>query len=87
MFRVVYSDKVVAEDIPALTKTIKDRIRLTIEQKLASKPIDFGKPLSHSWRGHRSLRIGDYRVLYRVDGIDMVVYIVTIGHRSAIYDQ
>lgn len=87
MFVIVYSDKVIVEDIPVLSKATKDRVSAAIMQKLETSPIDFGKPLSHSWRGHRSLRVGDYRVIYRIDGEKKRVYIVNIGHRRNIYDQ
>jgi mRNA interferase RelE/StbE len=32
----------------------------------------------------RRLRVGDYRVVYRVDGDDL--YVHTVGHRSTVYD-
>lgn len=84
MFRVVYSDKVATEDVPALSKSIALRIRRVIEEKLNSDPLRFGKPLQHEWRGYRSLRVGDYRVIYRVS--EQTVHVVAIGHRREIYD-
>jgi mRNA interferase RelE/StbE len=32
----------------------------------------------------RRLRVGDYRVVYRVEGDDL--YVHTTGHRSTVYD-
>ena len=34
------------------------------------------------WR----LRVGDYRVLYRVDDAELTVTVVDVGHRSDVYD-
>ena len=34
---------------------------------------------------HYRLRVGDYRVVYRVDGRRVVVVIVRIGHRREVY--
>ena len=42
-YRVEYLASVVAEDIPKLTKPIRNRSKAAIETKLASHPIEFGK--------------------------------------------
>ena len=34
---------------------------------------------------HFRIRVGDYRVVYRVDGPRVVVVIVRIGHRREVY--
>jgi mRNA interferase RelE/StbE len=34
---------------------------------------------------HYRLRVGDYRVVYRIDGRRVVVVIVRIGHRREVY--
>jgi len=54
-----------------------------IEEKLAVAPEIFGKPLRYSMKGYRSLRVGDYRVIYRIAG--MTVRIARIAHRSTAY--
>ncbi len=33
---------------------------------------------------HR-LRVGDYRIIYKVDGGNLIILVVTIGHRRDIY--
>ncbi|WUK16799.1 type II toxin-antitoxin system RelE/ParE family toxin [Kitasatospora sp. NBC_00374] len=33
----------------------------------------------------RWLRVGDYRVIYTVDGGQLLVLVVHVGHRSTIY--
>lgn len=42
-------------------------------------PIDFGKPLRYSLKSHRRLRVGDYRVVYKID--NNTVTIISIKHR------
>ncbi|MEI7668579.1 MAG: type II toxin-antitoxin system RelE/ParE family toxin [Pseudomonadota bacterium] len=71
-----YSDNVVEKDIPILSSSIKQRIAKTIEIKLKINPIHFGKPLRYSLSNLRSLRIGDYRVLYQLDNENKIVSIV-----------
>jgi len=59
-------------------------IREAIEEKLTLAPDMFGKPLRFSLHGHRRLRVGDFRVVYRIEGHK--VKIILIGHRSMVYE-
>ena len=83
-WRIEYLDSVVRDDIPSLAEAARRRIRKAIETKLASNPIEFGKPLRYSFKGARRLRVGDHRVIYRLEPPD-VVLIVKIGHRREVY--
>jgi mRNA interferase RelE/StbE len=47
-------------------------------------PVGFGKPLRYSLKGHRRLRVGDYRIVYRIENNN--VLIVAIKHRKDIYN-
>lgn len=87
MWIVRYSDKVVKDDIPLLDHAVKQRIRRTIESKLATDPQRFCKPLRYSLHHLRSLRVGDYRILYAIDHDQHVVSVVAIGHRRDIYEE
>lgn len=71
------------KNIKRLPKKDLRKIRKAIEKKLTEYPDVFGKPLKRSLRGHRSLRVEDYRVIFRIDGYD--VLIVAIEHRSVVY--
>ncbi|HET9062544.1 MAG TPA: type II toxin-antitoxin system RelE/ParE family toxin [Candidatus Binatia bacterium] len=85
IYRIEYLASVVDEDIPKLTKPVRKQIKTAIENKLASHPIEFGKPLRYSLKGGRRLRVGDWRVIYKIEPPD-VVLIVKIGHRREIYE-
>jgi len=50
-------------------------------------PIGFGKPLRYSLKGHRRLRVSDYRILYRIEPETKTVLIVAIKHRKDIYES
>ena len=82
-YLIEYHELVVKEDIPRLGKKEKDRVRKSIESKLVSVPETFGKPLRRSLKGYRSLRVGDYRVVFKVVG--KVVRVLAIKHRSRVY--
>jgi len=53
-------------------------------RKLETNPY-LGKPLRGELVGKRSLRVGDYRVIYAVDEDKKVVILFTVGHRKAVY--
>ncbi len=85
-FRIEYLESVVREDIPSLSKAVRQQIRKAVERKLTSHPVEFGKPLRYSFKGARRLRVSDYRVIYRIEPPD-VVLIVKIGHRREVYEE
>jgi addiction module RelE/StbE family toxin len=84
-YRIEYLESVVREDIPKLSKDARSRIRKAIEGKLASHPVEFGRPMRYSFKGARRLRVEDWRVVYTIEPPD-VVLIVKIGHRKDVYE-
>ena len=50
-------------------------------------PIGFGKPLRYSLKGHRRLRVSDYRIVYRIEPEEHSVIIIAIKHRKVVYDN
>jgi len=86
-YTLEYFESVVKRDIPALPKTMRLRIKKAIEERLVVDPISYGKPLQYALKGHRRLRVGDYRVVYRILSERRCVLIVAIDHRKDIYDE
>lgn len=86
-YSIVYLDQVVEDDIPALPKTMRELIRRAIESRLTADPVGLGKPLRYSFIGHRRIRVGDYRIVYRIDEKFRVVTIVIIKHRKEVYED
>ena len=84
-FRIEYLESVVRKDIPKLSALNRKRLRQAIEERLGSNPLELGRPLQYSLKGCRRLRVGDYRVIYRIEEND-VVLIIKIGHRREVYD-
>lgn len=76
-YTIEYLASVVDEDILTLPKSAKKQIQKAIEERLAVDPIGLGKPLRYSLKGHRRLRVGDYRVVYRIEVAN--VLIIAIG--------
>lgn len=84
---IKYLPIVVEEHIPELSSTAKVRIKKAIEERLTIDPLGFGKPLRYSLKGHRRLRVGDYRVIYRVEPKTHMVLIVAIKLRRDSYEE
>jgi mRNA interferase RelE/StbE len=84
-FEVIYHKKVVEEDIPRIARSWRDKIRDAIEEKLTTSPDFFGKPLRRSLKGYRKLRVGDYRIVFRIQGSR--VLILAVLHRSTVYEE
>ena len=83
-FLIVFHPSV-KEDIVALDKAIRERVRNTIETRLNTDPSRYGKPLRGTLAGYWKLRVGDWRVVYAIHGQEVVI--LAIKHRSLIYDE
>jgi len=57
-----------------------DKILLKLEQN----PF-LGKPLRYSIKNYRSLRVGKYRIIYRIE--DDKIFILCFDHRKLIYEE
>lgn len=83
--RVVYHPDV-GKEVAGINRKILARIRRAIETRIMVAPLSYGEPLRFSLKGHRKLRVGDYRVVYRMSDDDEIV-ILGIGHRKEVYSE
>lgn len=84
MYNIIYLDTIVSKEIPKLSPPIKIIIKSAIDEKLLLDPIKFGKPLRYNFKNCRSLRVGDYRIIYQIE--NTTIRILTIGHRKDCYN-
>lgn len=82
-YKIRYSKHVDLKRVAHIPKRWLDRVEKAISKKLKHNPDVFGKPLRKSLKGCRTLRIEDYRVVYRIE--NDIVEILTIDHRSVVY--
>jgi len=82
MYKIAYT-KEAKERIDKLDKRKKRQIKDAIE-RLAQNP-DIGKHLLHEFRGLSFYRSGDHRIIYRVYHQEILILILTIGHREDVY--
>lgn len=84
-YQIIYHPDIAKEDLPGIPQNIKDTICRAIETRLIPQPYLVGEPLRQSLKGHRKLRVGDYRVIYRVQADKIIV--LKIGHRKEVYSK
>jgi len=82
-FNVTYHQDVKDIDLPKINKDIKLRIKKAIEERLMTDPSKYGEPLRKSLKGYWKLRVGDYRVVYEIEGSNVIV--LAIIHRKEVY--
>lgn len=83
-FRILYHSEVVRRDIPRLDPPVRRRIQTAIEERLATRPEDFAKPLAYNRAGLWSLRVGAWRVIFALREDEL--WVLRIGHRREVYD-
>jgi mRNA interferase RelE/StbE len=84
-FELRYHPNVREVDIPQLNETLKKRIKKAIEERLSVSPHQYGEPLRKTLKGYWKLRVGDYRVVYKVEGNE--VWIFAIINRKDVYKK
>lgn len=82
-FTLHYHPAVRLEDLPLIDHRTKGRLRKAIQERLQTAPHDYGEPLRKTLKGYWKLRVGDYRVVFKVLGSE--VWILGIRHRKSVY--
>ena len=77
------------KDLKKLDRAIQREILDYMEERVATAedPRDFVKPLRASKFGLWRYRVRDYRVICELQGKRLVVLVVAVGHRSAVYED
>ncbi|HIC09439.1 MAG TPA: type II toxin-antitoxin system RelE/ParE family toxin [Aquificales bacterium] len=79
--------KEAAEEFKKLDKAVQRIIKEKLEI-LAQNPELLKnniKPLKGKYKGLYRLRVGNYRVVYRLDKEEITILVIRIGHRKDIY--
>jgi mRNA interferase RelE/StbE len=80
LHRLAFSS-VALKQIQRLDPPVRDRIERALAV-IADDP-QSGKPLRGPLAGKFSHRVGDWRIIYQVEGAD--VYVAAVAHRSSVY--
>lgn len=84
VFHLLYHPDV-RRDIARLDERLKRRIKAAIESRLVVAPHQYGEPLRKTLRGYWKLRVGDYRVVFKM--VESEVWILGIIHRKEVYEK
>ena len=60
-------------------------IKRAIEERLTVQPEIYGKPLQRTLKGYWRLRVGDYRVVFKITGNEILI--LGIMDRKSVYSQ
>lgn len=81
-FRLLYHPLIV-RDLKHLSHAHQIRIESALASKLTIAPEVFGKPLSGNLGGYWKLRVGDWRVVFKV--VKTEIWVLAIVHRRTVY--
>ncbi len=81
MFKVVITNRAIS-DLEKIDKKNQDIIILKIKE-YSSNPFKYSAKLSDPRIGEYRFRIGKYRIVFDIDGNNLIV--LRIGHRKNIY--
>src|SRR3989338_2139771 len=81
MWKIVLHRLVLKEDFKGIDRSLILLILKSIYKKLSRDPESYGSPLSGNYRGYWKLRVGDYRVIYRIIKDEILVIVIKVGIR------
>lgn len=84
-YALVYHPEVKTKDVAKLNRDVAKRIQRAIENRLTIEPQRYGEPLRRTLKGYWKLRVGDYRVVFRI--VKNEVWIFAIMHRRDVYER
>ena len=70
---------VLSEDFKKIERSAKRLILKSIYRKLSRDPENYGTPLVGGYKGYWKLRVGDYRVIYRIVRDEILVIVIKVG--------
>jgi len=82
-YTLLYHPLVREQDLPEINPDLRSRIARAIQSRLTTEPQKYGSPLRKTLRGYWKIRVGDYRVVYKISGNE--IWILGIIHRKVVY--
>lgn len=84
-FRLTYHPDVKKVDLPKIDMKNRAMIKRALEERLATQPELYGKPLQRTLKGYWKMRVGDYRIVFKISETDVLV--LGIIHRRDVYQK
>ena len=84
-YNLIYHADVKKINLQRIDEKNKSMIKRAVEERLTTRPEVFGRPLLRSLKGYWKLRVGDYRVVFKISGNDLRIF--GIIHRKSVYQE
>lgn len=81
VWRVVIHRLVIRDDLKSIDKSTARFILKSIYRKLSKDPESYGSPLLGQFKGYWKLRVGDFRVVYKINKDEVLVSVIKVGIR------
>lgn len=81
MWQIKIHRLVLEEDFKKIPSFDQKQILRTIQKKTSINPEAYGKPLRGEFGGYWRLRIGDYRIVYKILKDEVLVCVIKVGIR------
>ena len=79
-------DSAARRELRKLPRNIGERILAALEQiAVLEDPRQRGHALTGPYAGHWRFRVGDYRIIVKIEGEKLVIVVIAIGHRREAY--
>ncbi len=76
-------------ELRKLDAKVQENILRYLRERIAGSadPTQFGKPLRMNLAGLWRYRVGDYRLICRIEENRLVVLVLKVGHRREVYED
>lgn len=85
LYNLIYHPDVKKIDLLKIDNKTKSMIKRAIQERLTTRPEVYGNPLRRSLKGYWKLRVGNYRVVFKITGYEILI--LGIMNRKTIYSQ
>ena len=72
-YQLMYHADVKKVDLPKIDAKNKAMLKRAIKERLATQPEVYGKPLQRTLKGYWKLRVGEYRVVFKMSQNDVLI--------------
>ena len=82
MYKIIVSSNA-RRELKEISKSHQEAIVSALEE-IKEDPL-VGKPLTRELTGRFSYKVSVFRIIYKINKKDKIVYVLTAGHRSRVY--
>ena len=73
------------KELSKLQKPLQKKLVDYLKKRVVNNPKEIGKALSHDKSGLGRYRVGDYRIICKIDNRVNTISVLAVGHRREVY--